>query len=236
MRSLLHSLTLRWRLALLSAGLTFLVLCVFALIIGQVTSSRIRSDFRHEMRSAVDNILRNKLPISYKNDKATIPKSVVQSYAAPNEAVLRVLSPQGLIYASTDDAPDFTKLGLTPRQSGQVAGYRVETRSATLPLSTSLGIPVLVQYARKTGPTEASVHRLRVFLIFGVLLGSGLALALALALSRRALAPISRLTATARDIGATRDPSRRVPIPDTEDEVAELARTLDSGIVARWFL
>jgi signal transduction histidine kinase len=72
----------------------------------------------------------------------------------------------------------------------------------------------------------------RVFLIFGVLLGTGLALALALALSRRALAPITRLTATARAIASTRDPSRSVPIPDTEDEVAELAHTLNDMLQA----
>ena len=53
MRSLVHSMTLRWRLASLAAGLTFLVLCGFALVIGQVTASRIRSDFRHEMSTAV---------------------------------------------------------------------------------------------------------------------------------------------------------------------------------------
>jgi two-component system OmpR family sensor kinase len=232
MSSLLHSVTLRWRLALLSAGLTFLVLCAFALFIGQSTASRIRSDFRHEVGTAADNLLRSKLPISYKNGHATIPQSVVRAYAAPNEAVIRVLSPSGLAYATTQNAPDFTKQGLAPRKSGQVAGYRVETRSATLPLSNSLGIPVYVQYARRTAPTEASVHRVRVFLIFGVLLGTSLALALALALSRRALAPITRLTSTARDIANTRDPSRRVPIPDTDDEVAELAITLDEMLQA----
>jgi two-component system OmpR family sensor kinase len=233
MTSLLHALTLRWRLALLSAGLTFIVLCVFALFIGQLTASRIRSDFRHEMGTAVNNLLANRLPISYNNGNATIPQSLVRTYAAPNEAVIRVLLPTGFKVATTQGAPDFVKLGLPPRKSGEVGGYRVETRQTTLSIPDSpLGIPVLVQYARRTQSIEASVHRVRVFLIFGVLLGSGIALALALALSRRALAPITRLTMTARDIANTRDPSRRVPIPDTEDEVAELARTLDDMLQA----
>ena len=39
--------------------------------------------------------------------------------------------------------------------------------------------------------------------------------------------PISSLTATAREIAATRDPSQRSAGPETDDEVAELARTLD---------
>ena len=39
--------------------------------------------------------------------------------------------------------------------------------------------------------------------------------------------PIASLTAAAREIASTRDPSRRIPRPDAEDEVAELAATLD---------
>ncbi|HEX5924278.1 MAG TPA: HAMP domain-containing sensor histidine kinase [Baekduia sp.] len=233
MSALLHSMTLRWRLAALAAGLTFLVLCGFALVIGQLTASRIRSDFRNEMSTAVNNLLSNRLPIKYQNDKATIPESLVRTYAAPNQAVIRVLFKNGVQLAATERAPDFGKLGLRPGQTGEVGGYRVETRTTTLEITNSpLGIPVLVQYARRTAPVEASVHRVRVILIFGVLLGSSLALALALALSRRALAPLTRLTSTARDIAATRDPSRRVPIPDTEDEVAELAQTLDDMLQA----
>jgi signal transduction histidine kinase len=233
MSALLHSMTLRWRLAGLAAGLTFLVLCAFALVIGQLTASRIRSDFRHEMSTAVNNLLSNGLPIRYDNGNATIPESLVRTYAAPNQAVIRVLFKNGAEITSTERAPDFVKLGLPAGRTGEVGGYRVETRATTLAITNSpIGFPVLVQYARRTAPVEASVHRVRVFLIFGVLTGAGLALALALTLSRRALAPLTRLTSTARDIAATRDPSRRVPIPDTEDEVAELARTLDDMLQA----
>jgi signal transduction histidine kinase len=46
--------------------------------------------------------------------------------------------------------------------------------------------------------------------------------------ARRAMRPIAGLTATAREIASTRDPSLHMPEPVTEDEVAELARTLDS--------
>ena len=39
--------------------------------------------------------------------------------------------------------------------------------------------------------------------------------------------PIASLTATAREIAATRDPSRRMPEPAVDDEVGELALTLE---------
>ncbi len=45
--------------------------------------------------------------------------------------------------------------------------------------------------------------------------------------ANRAMRPIADLTGTARTIARTRDPSLRIPEPENEDEVAELARTLD---------
>jgi len=222
MGSLLHALSIRWRLALLSAGLTFLILCCFALVIGQVTANRVRSDFNNETAAAVDD-LRDRLRLELRGGDAKIPTDLT-TYAAANHAVIRVLDQDGNLLADTPKAPNFGPL----ERSARVDGYRVESRPATLhSTSGRVTLQVIVQYARKFSDVEATVSRIRLFLIFGVLLGSGLALGLALALSRRALAPITRLTSTARQIKRTRDPGTRVPIPDTDDEVAELAQTLD---------
>jgi signal transduction histidine kinase len=46
------------------------------------------------------------------------------------------------------------------------------------------------------------------------------------------MAPIAALTATTREIARTRDPNRRVPVPEAEDEVSELARTLEEMLRA----
>jgi two-component system OmpR family sensor kinase len=46
-------------------------------------------------------------------------------------------------------------------------------------------------------------------------------------IARRAMRPIASLTATAREIATTRDPSRQMPEPAVEDEVGELALTLE---------
>jgi two-component system, OmpR family, sensor kinase len=234
MSNLLHALSIRWRLALLSAGLTFLVLCAFAVVIGQLTASRIRSDFRNEMSVATTNV-GDRLRIYYQGGEGHIDEGLVQSYAAPNSAVIRVVYPTGRVLAHTPHSPDFEQMGLKIGRTGEVGGYRVVQRFVYLTARVAGSVirqPVYLQYARKTAPTEASIHRVRLFLLFGVLGGAGLALGLALAVSRRALAPITRLTSTAREIAATRDPNRRVPVPDTEDEVAELARTLDEMLLA----
>ena len=44
--------------------------------------------------------------------------------------------------------------------------------------------------------------------------------------------PIAQLTEAAREIERTRDPSRRVPHPEADDEIAELARTLEGMLGA----
>ena len=60
-----------------------------------------------------------------------------------------------------------------------------------------------------------------------MLAGTALALLAGMAIARRAMAPIAELTTTAAEIARTRDPSRGVPQPLADDEVAELARTLE---------
>ena len=46
---MLERLPIRWKLATLSAGLTFFILCAFALIVGELTQRRIRDDFRQQV-------------------------------------------------------------------------------------------------------------------------------------------------------------------------------------------
>ena len=69
---------------------------------------------------------------------------------------------------------------------------------------------------------------MELFLLVGVLAGAGLALLAGVAIARRAMAPIAELTGAAEQIARTRDPSGTMPQPAADDEVAELARTLES--------
>ena len=84
-----------------------------------------------------------------------------------------------------------------------------------------------VQYARSVEHLDATIERLWLFIAAGVLGGTLLASLAGAAVAGRAMRPISNLTATARQIAATGDPSRHMPAPPAEDEVGELARTLE---------
>jgi two-component system, OmpR family, sensor kinase len=62
--------------------------------------------------------------------------------------------------------------------------------------------------------------------------GTLLALLAGLAVADRAMRPVKTLTGLARQITSTRDPSERIPEPAADDEVGELARTLDGMLQA----
>ncbi len=47
----LDALPIRWRLAVTSAGLTFVILLAFAVVIGMFTANRLRSDFDNDLRA-----------------------------------------------------------------------------------------------------------------------------------------------------------------------------------------
>ena len=53
---LFERIPVRWRIAVTTAGLTLLILVIFALVLGQVVGNRIRSDFRDELRSAAGSL------------------------------------------------------------------------------------------------------------------------------------------------------------------------------------
>ena len=56
MSSALSRLSIRWRLAIITAALTFAILCVFAVAVGQLTASKVRSDFNSENVAAAGEL------------------------------------------------------------------------------------------------------------------------------------------------------------------------------------
>jgi len=227
----LDRLSIRWRLALTSAGLTFVILAAFAIAVYQVTTARIRSDFTNEIAASVDK-LRDGLELTI--DGRRTPPIIVHTpldVVASKNAVIRILSPNnGTIFAQTEKAPNLGRPTHVP-STETLSGYRVEARLAAVHpsgLSAKSSVPVVIQYARPVTDLEATIDRVRFFLFLGVAFGGGLALIAGLILARRAMSPISGLTATAKGIAETGDPSMRVPVPEGRDEVAELARTLQA--------
>ena len=226
-------ISIRWRLALVSAGLTFLILCAFAAVFGSLTTSRLRADFVRDTADAARR-LEERLTITPKSSTDFEINPPLELYASPNNAAIRLFwgNREPIPGGSTPGAPE---LGL-PTEPGTTenASHLIETRLASLTSSGGQGLSfqVWIEYARPLAELRRTINQLRLVLIGGIVGGSLLALLGGLALARRSLRPITDLTATAQEIARTRDPDRHVPEPPTDDEVAELARTFDEMLTA----
>jgi len=231
----LEHLSIRWRLALLSAGLTFVILCGFAIGVGDATINRIRSDFRNQLAAAADDLKgRLRVDVNVERGRVTRITPPLDAYAGADHAVIRILNDRdGSIIGTTKQAPNLGRTISFVDSTEFIQGYRVVTRHTVLHSSNpQLTVPVVIQYARRISDLENTVTRVRLFLVFGVLGGTLLALAGGLWVGRRAMRPIAALTTTTRRIAETRDPEMRVPQTKADDEVGELARTLDDMLHA----
>jgi signal transduction histidine kinase len=214
----------RRRIAFVSAVLTLVILVGFAAVVGRLATERIQADFRKDVRSVA-----NGLAFTYSVSEAVGGELVVEGQdptgvaLANNAAVRLVQQVNGHVLAESVGAPY-----LGPARRGEFHIGSLQVASRLVYDNSSLGAgPIFVQYARDRGGVEATVGRLWLFLGAGVLVGTLLAAFGSFAVAGRAMRPLTQLTAAAREIGTTRDPSVRIPQPETEDEVADLARTLD---------
>jgi two-component system OmpR family sensor kinase len=217
----------RWRLAAVSAVLTFLILVIFALVVGRLTSNRLHGDFNDDVQgTALTFGQQTRVHVNpFTGSRFVTVRPPVQSMAIPPNSVLRIVNRDGSVVPgqSSEQAVD---LGAPAVGTvGSAGKYAV----ASDPVASTIGSgdPLYVQYGRDTSGLDSTINRLWLFLALGVLGGTALAALAGIAIAGRAMRPIASLTTTARKIATTRDPSQRIPEPERDDEVGELARTLD---------
>jgi two-component system, OmpR family, sensor kinase len=220
-------LPVRWRLTIASASLTFAILLIFGGAVGKLVSERVRSDFDHDVQQAAARLVSRTRIVERPLSEPVVISPDLGDVSLPNNAFARVVSAEGQIL---DQAPeDVPELG-PPRAGVQANGsLTVATEVVTGPNSQVVGF---IQYARSNSGVSATITRLWFLIGIGVLGGTVLAVLAGLALASRAMRPISSLTATAREVANTRDPSRRLPEPTSDDEVGELTTTLQEMLSA----
>jgi two-component system, OmpR family, sensor kinase len=224
LRRLLHprSWPVRWRLAATSSGLTLVILLIFGAAIGQMATSRIHDDFNGEVRSAVQ-ILANEFRIVYppfgKAEAQRGPQ--LDAFVLPDDASARIYDVNGTLLRESTNSANLgpPRIGITDHQ-----GIRVATAAVT---SESGIVTGYVQYGRSLQHVDSTADRVWLLIAAGILGGTLLASLAGATIAARAMRPIASLTATARQIAATRDPSRQMPEPAVDDEVGELAATLE---------
>ncbi|HEX8857349.1 MAG TPA: HAMP domain-containing sensor histidine kinase [Thermoleophilaceae bacterium] len=224
----LAALPVRWRLALTSAGLTFVILLLFAVVVGVFTANRLYGNFDDDLRVAAADI-QDRLTIYPLQGKINVRQSPDElDAAATGHAIIRVIDTRGgLIGDAPQNSPQLGPPDAGIRDAGK---YRVVTRPLFIGGEDSPA--AFLQYARPKSTVDSTVDRMHLFLALGVVGGTLLALLAGLAVAERAMQPVMQLTATAKKIARTRDPALQMPEPETDDEVADLARTLDQMLRA----
>jgi len=225
LRRVVHprSWPVRWRLGVVSAGLTLAILVVFGGAIGQIATQRIRDDFNNEVRSAVQ-ILASEFEVLYPPvvvEPEAIAGPQLNEFVLPNDASARVFDASGTLLQKNEGA-DF--MGAPNPGLAEFKGMLVATATLNNASEETTGY---VQYGRSTGRVDSTINRVWLLIVGGILGGTLLATLAGVAIAGRAMRPIAQLTATAREIAATRDPSMRMPEPEVDDEVGELALTLE---------
>ena len=245
-----RTVPVRWRLAGGSAALTFVILAAFAAGVGVLTTNQLRSQFQNQVETASTQ-LADELqhpPMRFypasggSGERPAVPllpvldcnKTVsLSDFVTAERAQIRIYDVRTGALQCTQDAirisgtkppterPTFTP----PTEIGTLTehGYM----AAVQKLEVKPHGHVWLMYAVPLSNLDHTLARVRGFLLLGVLGGTVLALLAGLATAARAIRPIVELTAAAREIERTRDPRRHVPLPKADDEVAELARTLE---------
>jgi two-component system OmpR family sensor kinase len=210
----------RWRIAAVSAGLTLVILMVFGGVIGQIATSRIRDDFNGEVNNAVE-ILASEFRVEYPLvGEPRVQGPEVGPYVLPDDAAVRIFDRNG---RELEHSRNYRQLGEPEPGIKEENGLRVVTA-----VLSKEGVGTgYVQYGRSTAHCDATINRIWLLIVAGILGGTALASLAGVAIAARAMRPIAALTASAKEVSETRDPSHHMPRPPVEDEVGELAETLE---------
>jgi signal transduction histidine kinase len=217
-----QSWPVRWRLTAVSAGLTLVILMLFGGAIGKIATQRISDDFNNEVVSSVQ-ILAGETEIEYSLFEK--PKPVggpqLESFVRPDDASARFYDYSEQLIG---ESPDAVEMGRPRTGLHDYAGMRVATAPIFGEAQTVSGY---VQYGRSLEHVNDTIARVWLLIAGGIIGGTLLAIFAGVAIAGRAMRPIAALTASARDISTTRDPSQHMPEPKVDDEVGELAETLE---------
>lgn len=231
----------RWRLGGGSALLTLVILASVAIVTDVLTDRQLSSSFRDQTIGAMGR-LTPVLSAAYDPSlDAVVCRADLVSIAYPDDAQIRFFSGGGQLLcsqASTNTGTPANSPRLTPprrsrrpRPTFVQDGFYVATESINYKgrYATKHG---WLYYARPLSSLNETISEVRLYLTGGVLAGTILAMLAGLLVAARAMRPVVELTEVAREIERTRDPSLRIPHPEAEDEVADLARTLEAMLGA----
>jgi heavy metal sensor kinase len=204
---------------------------VSAFVVVRLRSDLIDADDR-TLSAAIDQIASG-----YHDEGLPEFRDVSQSVLFGERPTSQILAADGHVIASFGDPVARSPMLDRSAQRTIAAGGRVIVSRGLGPEGDSfrlVGRPVVRRGRRDVvvagvslDPVNRSVHRVLVLLLLALPAAIALTAAGGWLLARRGLRPIDRMTRTAESIGADRL-GERLPVGHTEDEVKNLARTLNA--------
>jgi signal transduction histidine kinase len=225
--------TLRARVAAASAAAIVLAVLLLVIAVPRLLADDLRGELDDSLRRRAADVARL---------NATAPGQLTEVAALEGGGLLvQVVDRRGRIVARSSALGgrvlpiDQTVLRNRQPQLGDARLGTEPVRLFTAPLGElgageASGGAVVV--GSELAAVERTVDRARVLIAACALVAGLLAAALATWLTRRALRPLARLNDGAREIGRRGDTSKRLPEPSTQDEVGELAHTLNAMLAS----
>jgi signal transduction histidine kinase len=217
-------LPVRLRLAVISASLTFAILALFAIVVAVSAARQVHSEFDDDLRGTASDLKGKLIQPTLEGPQVFNDKRAVRA-AASGRGVIWIFLPNHDPIAN----PGAADLGEPRAGIRDYGDYRVVAVPVLSPGGVTVGY---LQYGKPRDGVRHTLGRIQLFLALGVVGGTVLAFFAGLALARRAMSPIAALTAAASEIAQTRDPTRELPKPEADDEVADLANTLEEMLHA----
>ncbi len=226
--------SIRWRLALWFSGVLAGVLVVFSigvyLLMQRVLQNRTSESLLIQARVIEDQIMRS-------SDRWPIRDRLERQYARHPIFDIQVTDAGGRVWMRGErirerPLPPPSRPAVKGRDvfdNFQVAGagrFRMVSR-----LTTDSKAPLLLQVATSLKENEREQGELLAILLLLGPLALGCTLGSGYVLARQALAPVEKMAAAADEITATRL-DRRLEVPNHDDELGRLARTLN-GMISR---
>jgi two-component system OmpR family sensor kinase len=201
----------------------------------------------HQLHTSLDSSLRRRAPdaarLSVSAPALLTAPGALESPVAGRQLSVEVLDRHGRFIArslalgakllpSAGVATDALRCGRGGFADVQLGSEPLRLYAAPLPEDGGPVAGGAVLVAASTADIEQTLRRLDLLLLLSGLLAAGVGAVAAAALTRRGLGPLARVSSAAAEIERTGDASRRLPGPHADDEVADLARTLNRMLAA----
>jgi two-component system sensor histidine kinase MprB len=221
-------MSFRARLALVAASAVALAIVIASIVVFVVVRNQLRGQVDDTLRTRATQILSGPLP-RIDEGYLDIPGGPVGS-ATFEQAV----TSNGRVYPTRGERGSLPVTHETLQAThgpGQRQFTDAHTSSGDIRVLTISGSGIALQVGRNLGEVNHTLHRITIYLILIAAGGILVAVALGLAVSRAALAPVRRLTDTAETVTETGDLSQRIEASG-QDELSRLATSFNTMLAA----